>query len=159
MIFVTVGTHGDPFDRLIRAAEALARSGHQVVLQRGTSRVPAPSCEVQDFLTPEQMSRHIAAARIVVTHGGPASILEVPGVPIVVPRRAKYGEHVDDHQVRFVAHIHHRAHVLDDPADLIVAVARHPEFAANLGDSPPRRSAEFARDFGRMVDALVARRR
>jgi UDP-N-acetylglucosamine transferase subunit ALG13 len=43
-------------------------------------------------------------ARGVVTHGGPATILdarEAGHVPIVVPRRRAWGEHVDDHQVAF----------------------------------------------------------
>ena len=39
-----------------------------------------------------------------VTHGGPASIIEVRRagrLPIVVPRDPARGEHVDDHQQRF----------------------------------------------------------
>ena len=40
-----------------------------------------------------------------VTHGGPSSfisVLERNKVPIVVPRRKKFGEHINDHQVDFV---------------------------------------------------------
>jgi len=159
VIFVTVGTHGDPFDRLVLAAEALGRSGHRVVIQRGTSRVRAPSCVVHDFLSPAAMARHIREASIVVTHGGPASFLGVPGVPIVVPRSPAHGEHVDDHQLRFVTHIGHRAHVVLDPIDLPAAVRRHAEVSARLGVGADRRTEDFAKDFGAIVTEVVRRRR
>jgi UDP-N-acetylglucosamine transferase subunit ALG13 len=48
----------------------------------------------------------MSAADAIVCHGGPATIVEARDaghLPIVVPRRASLGEHVDDHQVRFAA--------------------------------------------------------
>ncbi len=158
MIFVTVGTHVDPFDRLVHAAEQLALTGEDVVVQRGTSKVDAPSCEVYDYLSPDEMQVLIQEADILICHGGPASFLGAPGVPIVVPRRAMYREHVDNHQVRFVGHIRNRVHVVDDPADLVAAVAQHAEFAASIGSTAARRTEEFARDFGRVVESVVRRR-
>jgi UDP-N-acetylglucosamine transferase subunit ALG13 len=44
------------------------------------------------------------SADVVVTHGGPGTILEASSAghrPVVVPRQRSYGEHVDDHQLRF----------------------------------------------------------
>jgi UDP-N-acetylglucosamine transferase subunit ALG13 len=159
VIFVTVGTHTDPFDRLVRGAELLALSGQTVVLQRGPSTVEAPSCEVYDYLSPSDMARWVRQADILVTHGGPASFLGAPGVPIVVPRRRAMGEHVDDHQVKFVAHIRHRAHVVSDPMDLVDAVARHPEVVSRLVPAAERRTEAFAADFGRVVERVLRRRR
>jgi len=158
VIFVTVGTHTDPFDRLILAAERLALSGHRVVVQRGTSRVEAPTCVVHDYLPPVEMAHLIHTAAVVVSHAGPASFLGVPGVPIVVPRRASHGEHVDDHQVRFVEHIRHRVHVVMEPNDLVNAVARHDEVAARLAPTAKRRTEKFALDFGQVVAEVVRRR-
>ena len=43
-------------------------------------------------------------ARIVITHGGPSSFLmplQIGKIPIVVPRRHEFNEHVNDHQVAF----------------------------------------------------------
>jgi UDP-N-acetylglucosamine transferase subunit ALG13 len=51
-----------------------------------------------------EMIRLMAQATVVVTHGGPASImmaLQLGKKPIVVPRMARFGEHVNDHQVAF----------------------------------------------------------
>jgi len=50
------------------------------------------------------MGELIVNARIIITHGGPGSIilaLSNGKVPIVVPRQRKFSEHVDDHQVLF----------------------------------------------------------
>jgi UDP-N-acetylglucosamine transferase subunit ALG13 len=159
VIFVTVGTHTDPFDRLVRGAEQLAQAGHTVVLQRGPSTVETPNCEVHDYLSPREMARLVRDADILVTHGGPASFLGAPGVPIVVPRRHAMGEHVDDHQVKFVAHISHRAHVVSDPADLVAAVARHWEVASQMVPAAERRTEAFAEAFGHVVEEVVRRRR
>ena len=56
-IFVTVGTHEFPFDRLVAAADALARAGHVVVVQTGTSGVHAPHCQAAPTLSPDAMQQ------------------------------------------------------------------------------------------------------
>ena len=50
------------------------------------------------------LTQMIDAASLVVSHGGPGSIMPVfaSGRPLVlVPRQHRFGEHVDDHQVDF----------------------------------------------------------
>lgn len=50
-------------------------------------------------------------ARIVITHGGPASFimpLQIGKIPIVVPRQHQFGEHVNDHQVEFTRNVAER---------------------------------------------------
>ncbi len=107
MIFATVGTHHQPFDRFVRIALTLARD-EQLVVQHGhTARVGAgPSVQWHRWLTPEEMSALTRAADVVVTHAGVASIVDAVRAghrPIVVPRRRHLGEHVDDHQLQIVA--------------------------------------------------------
>ena len=46
-----------------------------------------------------------------ITHGGPASFIEVlqaGKIPVVVPRLAEFGEHVNDHQEEFVKIVQNR---------------------------------------------------
>jgi UDP-N-acetylglucosamine transferase subunit ALG13 len=109
MILVTVGTHEQPFDRLVRAAEALAIAlDERVVVQGGPSCVATPHCERTDWLTPQLLAATIAQARLVVLHGGPSTLAEVidAGVlPVVVPRDPARGEHVDAHQLRTAAQL------------------------------------------------------
>lgn len=108
MIFVTVGTHEQPFDRLIRWVDQLKRAGviqENVILQTGYSRYQPIHCQWSRFFPYETMLDYTAKARIVITHGGPASFilpLQMGKPPVVVPRRQDLGEHVNDHQLNFV---------------------------------------------------------
>lgn len=108
MIFVTVGTHEQPFDRLIRWVDELKRTGviqEEVVLQTGYSQYEPMHCQWSRFFPYETMLDYTAKAHIVITHGGPASFilpLQMGKPPVVVPRRQDLGEHVNDHQVEFV---------------------------------------------------------
>ena len=107
MIFVTVGTHEQPFDRLIKAMDDLKAEGtltEEVIIQTGYSTYEPNHCKWQKLFPYSQMIQLVNDARIVITHGGPSSFimaLQIGKLPIVVPRMHKYGEHVNDHQVNF----------------------------------------------------------
>ncbi len=104
MIYVTVGTHTARFDRLVRAADAYARTtSEEVVVQRGASAVETAAARSFDFCDSTEMDRHIRSSRVVVCHGAD-TILDVlrAGKPVLaVPRQERYGEHLNDHQVDF----------------------------------------------------------
>ena len=105
-VFVTVGTDHHPFDRLVRWVDAWLEDRDDSVscfVQRGTSAAPRRA-ESAEFLPYEEMEARMRAARAVVSHGGPATIMLARyngAKPIVVPRRSELGEHVDDHQAIF----------------------------------------------------------
>ncbi len=107
MIFVTVGTHEQQFNRLVSYIDQLKESGkitEEVVIQTGYSTYEPGSCEWSKFFTYRQMSEYVSKAHIVITHGGPSSFiapLQIGKIPIVVPRRAEFDEHVNNHQVDF----------------------------------------------------------
>lgn len=108
MIFVTVGTHEQQFDRLISYVDRLKEEGlinEEVIIQSGFSLYEPKYCIWSKLITYSEMLKYVANARIVITHGGPASFimpLQIGKVPVVVPRQYKYNEHVNNHQVRFV---------------------------------------------------------
>lgn len=107
MIFVTVGTHEQQFDRLIRYMDELDLE-EEVMIQRGYSHYEPLHCKWKNLLPYSEMTDYVARARIVITHGGPSSImmpLQIGKVPVVVPRQKKFGEHVNDHQIEFVRKI------------------------------------------------------
>lgn len=107
MIFVTVGTHEQQFNRLIKKIDQLKKDRHikdDVFIQTGFSNYIPESCDWKKFLSYEEMIQKIKDAKIVITHGGPSSFilpLQYGKTPIVVPRMKKYDEHVNDHQVEF----------------------------------------------------------
>lgn len=108
MIFVTVGTHEQPFNRLIKEIDNITGSGkikERVIVQYGFSTYKAKNCEMHRMMSFNEMRRMFNDARIVITHGGPSSFIEAlqaGKVPIVVPRQASFNEHINNHQVEFV---------------------------------------------------------
>ena len=74
MIFVTVGTHEQQFDRLIRYMDELDLE-EEVMIQRGYSHYEPLHCKWKNLLPYSEMTDYVARARIVITHGGPSSIM------------------------------------------------------------------------------------
>jgi UDP-N-acetylglucosamine transferase subunit ALG13 len=107
-VFVAVGTDMHPFDRLVSSVErwAVERGVHdRVLVQYGESRPPTEVAGVAD-MGYEEFQEAMDRSRVIVTHGGPATMADARRRgkrPIVVPRNPAFGEHVDDHQMRFSA--------------------------------------------------------
>lgn len=103
MIFVTVGTNEAPFDRLLAAFDSLDLD-EKLVIQCGASSLRPSGAECVDFISFDELVTHVRAARVVVTHAGVGSVavtLTNGKRPIVVARRSRFGEAVDDHQLAF----------------------------------------------------------
>jgi UDP-N-acetylglucosamine transferase subunit ALG13 len=101
MIVVTVGTHEQPFDRLLRAVAEL-EGDEPLVVQYGSSELPHGRGEWVDYLSFDELADLAAKARVFVCHAGVGSIVLARRCghrPIIVPRRRQFGEHVDDHQL------------------------------------------------------------
>jgi UDP-N-acetylglucosamine transferase subunit ALG13 len=101
MIVVTVGTHEQPFDRLVRAVAEL-EGDEPLVVQYGSSQEPHGRGEWVDYLSFDELAALAAKARVFVCHAGVGSIVLARRFghrPIIVPRRQRFGEHVDDHQL------------------------------------------------------------
>ena len=164
MILVTVGTHEDPFDRLLAAADALgAELGEEVVIQAQSTHLVLQHARRIGVVEPPRLESLARQARLVVTHAGPGSILvaaRAGHVPIVVPRDPRHGEHVDSHQVLFARRLQERVHVVEDPADLASAVRSHDDVVARLQplDLDGERSMVFAKRLGALVEGIVTTR-
>jgi UDP-N-acetylglucosamine transferase subunit ALG13 len=163
LVFVTVGTDHHPFDRLLRWAATWAGDNDDVArvfAQCGTSVAP-DELDCQASLPAIGLQQSLRAATVVVCHGGPATILEARHagkLPVVVPRRAELGEHVDDHQVRFATWMAERGQVTlaTTEADLHAALDKALTDPASfaVADETARR-AERSALFGDLVDTLL----
>jgi len=108
LIFVTVGTHRQQFNRLIQKIDELVREGkikEEVFIQKGNSTYIPEHCIHKSFLEPKEFQKKIKESSIIVTHGGAGAIissLKEGKAVIVVPRLEKYGEHTNDHQIDLV---------------------------------------------------------
>lgn len=107
MIFVTVGTHEQQFNRLIRQIDKLKCDRvitEDVIVQLGFSTYRPQYCEWYDLLSYSDMEKYFEEASLVITHGGPATYLDALSKgkkTIVVPRLREYKEHVNNHQLDF----------------------------------------------------------
>lgn len=108
MIFVTVGTHEQQFNRPIKEVDRLKGEGFiqdDVFIQTGYSNYVPKFCKWEKLISYEKMNQFIEEADTIITHGGPATFMAVIAKgksPIIVPRLKKFGEHVNDHQLEFV---------------------------------------------------------
>ena len=138
MIFVTLGTHHDPFPRLIEGLQAL--DGSQLIVQHGHSPAPLHAAEAVEFMPVADMVERIGAADVVVTHAGVGSILtclRYGKTPLVVPRQHRLGEHVDNHQVELTRALAEDGKVIPvwDVATLPELVALAPPPAVSNGEA------------------------
>ena len=107
MIFVTVGTHEQSFDRLIKKIDELIENkliNEEVFIQKGYTDYEVKNCKSSKLIDYRTMEKMLRKSRLVKTHGGPATIMQawqVNKIPIVVPRNPKFDEHVDGHQIAF----------------------------------------------------------
>lgn len=114
MIFVTVGTHEQQFNRLIKEIDKLVERrviNEEVIIQSGFSTYRTKKCICRDIIPYSEMIDNIRKARIVITHGGPATFiipLQMGKIPVVVPRLKKFDEHVNDHQLDFAELVNER---------------------------------------------------
>lgn len=112
MIFVTVGTHHQPFDRLLCA---LDRLDGELVVQYGAGAPPRRSLHSKALMAFDEILRWLDEADVVVTHAGVGSILcatRAGHIPLVVPRRREFHEHVDNHQVELTRALAERGSVV-----------------------------------------------
>ena len=148
MIFVTVGTHEQPFNRLVKKIDELKRDG--VI----TEEVMIPY---------QQMLKNVEDARIVITHGGPASFimpLQLGKTPIVVPRQQQFNEHVNNHQVEFARNVAERMGTIipvEDVDKLKDLIINYDQIVAGMEHEMSSNNAKFNKKLEKIVDELVVR--
>ncbi len=164
MIFVTVGTHEQQFNRLIECIDNLKRDGvigEDVIMQTGFSTYEPKYCKWSKLFSYEEMAKNVAKARIVITHGGPASFimpLQIGKTPIVVPRQKKFDEHVNDHQVEFAKAVAERMGTIImvmEISNLEEIISHYDEIVAAMPSGIKSNNELFCRQFESCVDELM----
>jgi UDP-N-acetylglucosamine transferase subunit ALG13 len=121
-VVVSLGTLDFPFDRLVRRLVEILPSDAEVLWQM----VPEPGVDVEGRVRTTMPSAELEAAMeaadLVICHAGVGSALTALSVgkcPVLVPRRASFGEHVDDHQLQVAEMLAERGLVVTCEADEI----------------------------------------
>lgn len=163
MIFVTVGTHEQPFDRLLEKIDSMVENGtiqEEVIVQTGFSTYEPKHCTWSKLLPYSQMVKNVEDARIVITHGGPSSFimpLQIGKTPIVAPRKKEYGEHVNDHQVLFSKAVAERMGtilVAEEMDELERLIVNYDSAIAGMKTGLSSNNARFCRELENIVDDL-----
>lgn len=163
MIFVTVGTHEQAFDRLVRCVDELKGKGiiqEDVFIQTGFCKYEPKHCDWKQFISYDKMVQLVGEARIVITHGGPASFIlafQFRKVPLVVPRRAEFDEHVNNHQVEFV-HLFYDMYKSIIPVDDISAlenyICNYESICKEMNVNIVSNNENFNNEISKIVDSL-----
>lgn len=109
MILVTLGTQDKNFVRLLEKIDQLINNGlikDKVIVQAGFTKYNSENMEIFDLISQDEFNDLMDKADIIITHGGVGNIisaLEKNKKVIAVPRLAKYGEHINDHQTQIIA--------------------------------------------------------
>ena len=165
MIFVTVGTHEQQFDRLVACMDRMKEQGileEEVVIQTGFSTYEPKHCTWSKLLPYQEMVKNVEKARIVITHGGPSSFimpLQIGKIPIVVPRQKQFGEHVNDHQLEFARAVAERQGTIllaEDTETLQRMLLQYDELVSGMSVGQGSNNETFNKAFGDLVKDLFA---
>ena len=117
MIFLTVGTQF-PFDRLVKSVEqVIALNGfkEEIFAQIGDSSYQPHNFETVPFLEKHLFDKHVREATYIISHAGMGVItaaLDNDKPLLVMPRRRRYGEVVNDHQLAIAKRFEQLGHIL-----------------------------------------------
>lgn len=163
MIFVTVGTHEQPFNRLIQCVDDLKKDGiitEDVIIQTGYSTYKPEYCKWKKLFSYQEMLRLVDVARIVITHGGPSSFimpLQIGKTPIVVPRKHEFNEHVNDHQMEFAKNVAQRIGtiILVENIEMLGdVITNYDQIVADIGHGISSNNAKFCEALEKIVDEI-----
>ena len=163
MIFVTVGTHEQPFNRLIEIIDKMKSEGvfdDDVIIQTGYSTYEPKFCKWQKLYPYDKMLELVNQARIVITHGGPSSFimpLQIGEIPIVVPRQKQYGEHVNDHQLEFCKAVEERFGniiVAENDEQIKTAIVDYVEIVPSKTNGITSNNSKFVKDLEREISEM-----
>ena len=105
MIFVTVGTHPQQFNRLLKKVDELVEKKiikDKVFAQTGVSDYVPKNFEFKKMMPLKEFNECMKKADLIIAQGGEGIIgtaLQLNKKLIIVPRYHKFGEHTNDHQL------------------------------------------------------------
>jgi len=105
--FISLGNSHQSFGRLLKNIEEFINElPKPILIQRGHTEFSSNKAEVVTFMDMNAFEKAINSHSLIILHGGAGSIIQAVSqkkVPVVMPRRQFFDEHIDDHQVEFVS--------------------------------------------------------
>lgn len=161
MLFVTVGTHEQQFNRLVEYMDKWANEhSEEVVIQTGFSTYEPKKASWSKLYPYKTMIEMVDKARIVITHGGPSSFimpLQVGKIPIVVPRNREFDEHVNNHQIDFCRKVAERQGniiVVENIVELGQILEKYDGIVREMSNGLTSNNERFCNEFSKIVEDL-----
>lgn len=124
-VVVSLGTQeGFGFRRLLEHLVPIVPADADVLWQTGSTDVSGLHIEGRARVPAQEMAAAIRSADVVVAHAGTGialMALENGKLPVLVPRRGRHGEHVDDHQLSIALELSLRDLAITRDADKLKA--------------------------------------
>lgn len=163
MIFVTVGTHEQQFNRLVEYMDKYAEThlDEEVFIQTGFSSYVPKKASWRKLYPYKLMEGMVDRARVVITHGGPSSFImpiQLGKIPIVVPRNHEFNEHVNNHQIDFCRKVAERQGgiiVVEDCNKLEAILDNYDSIVKEMQSGLESNNAKFCTKFGKIIEGLV----
>lgn len=128
MIFVTAGTTNFPFRRLEKLVIQLHKifPEQQIIFQNvSVPEIAFPdNVRVEEDVPPAIFEHYLRTAKIIVAHAGYATVMQslkhASCKPLIMPRLARFREHVNDHQLHFAKYMYKRKliSIIQSPEDI-----------------------------------------
>lgn len=152
MIFITVGTHEQPFDRVLKWIDKMVdekKINEEIVCQKGYTNYEPKNYKAEKLISYEKMQKNIKEARIIISHGGPASFiaaLSIGKIPIVVPRKKEFREHINNHQLEFARYVEKKMKnilVVETYDDIVDAITNYENKILELNKNSTSNNKKF----------------
>ena len=122
-VVVTLGTYrGYGFQRIVRRLIEILPPETDVLWQTGDTDTSGLGIAGHDTIPERDLTDAMREADVVISHAGIGTALaafEVGKSPLLVPRRASWHEHVDDHQIQIASELSSRSLAVTMEADAI----------------------------------------
>ncbi len=143
-VVVSLGMHeGFGFRRLAERLTLIIPDGTDVLWQVGYTDTSGLDIDARTSLPSAELSRAMAESDVVITHAGigsAVSALKAGKRPVLVPRRKRFKEHIDDHQACIATELERRELAFRAEADEVqwadVVRAASWRVDQDAGDSP-----------------------
>lgn len=116
MIFITVGTHNQGFERLVKKMDEIAgKIDEEVVMQIGFTDYEPKNAKWFKFVDIDEIMDFYKNADVIISHAGAGTLLDALSFEkpvIAVPRLKKFGEHIDDQQLELAEALENKGQIM-----------------------------------------------
>ena len=140
MVFITLGTQGNQFQRCLKMVEELIDELHpkqEFVAQLGNTKYKSDKIKCLEFVPEAEFKEMIGKADIVITHAGSGALfsaIKQGKKAIAVARLHKYKEMANDHQTELVRKLTEGGYILDGTNSIVDAWKRLDSFSPRTCD-------------------------